>query len=139
VTDYRSKFQKVLAVAIHPGTIDNEALAAFARIRELARQNPALIHPPEPPRARAAQPPVQTTLTSTITGVHPDWLLIFISILSKTGHELDAKYRIDFDFSKVPIAVTTICVGTEAQCDTYGRNITWCVNYINNKMKKPKV
>jgi hypothetical protein len=71
VVDDRSKFQKVLAVAVHPGTIDNEALAAFARIRELARQNPALIHPPEVPRASAAQSPVQTTLTSTITGVQP--------------------------------------------------------------------
>jgi hypothetical protein len=139
VADDRSKFQKVLAVAIHPGTIDNEALAAFARIRELARQNPDLVHPPEPPRVPAVELQVQTTLTSTITGIHPDWLLIFTSILSKTGHELGVKYRIDFDFSKVPIAVTTICVGTEVQCDAYGRNISWCVNYINDKVKKSKL
>jgi hypothetical protein len=88
--DDRHKLNKVLTLAMHPQTIPNEAIAAFHRARDLVKANPMLAHLPR----ASAQPPSPThqpeaTFTSTITSVHPDWILILVEQLSTKAYKLD--------------------------------------------------
>jgi hypothetical protein len=49
----RERLQKIVALAINPGAIEAEAIAALHSARQLVKQNPALAHPsasPTPPR-----------------------------------------------------------------------------------------
>jgi hypothetical protein len=137
MADDRNKLDKVIALAIHPTTVPAEAVAAFNRARQLVKQNPDLAHPPpEPEPAAPAQPAVNAKFTATITNLHPDWILIFVALVSKTGHEAGLKYRIDFDFSQAAVAIKLQCEGDERQCNLFEWNATWCVNYINEQLKK---
>jgi hypothetical protein len=140
MSDGRGRLEKVLALAINPGAVEGEAIAALLRARELVKQNPALAHPPSPAPISSSKPDhPESSFRVRITGVHPDWLLILVSLLSNTGYEVGVKYRIDFDFSETFVAVTTVCNGTEAQCKAYEFNVEWSVNYINDKLKNKTV
>jgi hypothetical protein len=90
MADDRERLTKVLTLAMHPQTIPEEATAAFLRARELVKANPSLAHPPAPPKqpARPPAPPPQATYTSTITSVHPDWVLILVGSLSSQAYKL---------------------------------------------------
>jgi hypothetical protein len=108
MTDGRGRLEKVLALAINPGAVEGEAIAALLRARELVKQNPALAHPPSPAPISSSKPDhPESSFRVRITGVHPDWLLILVSLLSKTGYEVGVKYQIDFDFSETFVAVTS--------------------------------
>ena len=56
----RDRLENVLALAINPGAVEGEALAAFRRARELVKKNASLAHPPSPPRL-LCQPSPQAT------------------------------------------------------------------------------
>jgi len=45
MADDRRRFEKIVALAINPGAVEGEAIAAFRRARELVGQNPSLAHP----------------------------------------------------------------------------------------------
>jgi hypothetical protein len=137
MTKDHEQFAKVLALAINPGAIEGEAVAALRRLRELVKRNPTLAHPPSPP-SPPPRPPSQplSTLNVRVTTVHPDWLLILVSLLSRTAYRLALKYQIDFDFSEIPTAVTLVCEGTDAACTSMSENVTWAVNYINSQLAK---
>src|SRR5260370_33469966 len=102
MADDRARYTKILALAMHPQTIPEEALAAFRRARELAKANPSLAHPPAPPTPPSSQPTTvrYTSFNATITSVHPDWVLILVDLLSQRAYELDLKYKITFDFTQ---------------------------------------
>jgi len=135
----RDRLQKVLSLAINPGAIEGEAVAALHRARELVKQNPSLAHPPVPPASPPFQPPPpQATFKVSITSVHPDWILILVGFLSKTAYELELKHKIEFDFSQTLTAVNVICDGSQTSCASFEKQVEWCIRYINEELKKPK-
>jgi hypothetical protein len=138
MTKDRDQFNKVLTLAINPGSIEGEAVAALRRLRELVAKNPTLAHPTShlPQVARAPPPEPNATLNVRVTGVHPDWLLIGVSLLSRTAFELTLKYRIDFDFSEIPTVLTLVCEGTDQACSAMSDDVTWLINYINKQTSK---
>ena len=139
MADDREKFAKVLALAINPGAIEEEAAAALRRLRELVKRNPTLAHLPIPPAPLDPQPsPSSTTLNVRVTTVHPDWLLILVSLISQSAHFLALRYRIGFDFNEIPTALTLVCEGTDTACTSMSNQVTWCVNYINSQITKSK-
>src|SRR4051794_4363605 len=93
----RERFTKVLTLAIHPETVPGEALAAFNRARELAKENPSLAHPPTPPREQKVTA-LDASYNARITAVHPDWVLILVGLLSNQAYKEDLRYKISFDF-----------------------------------------
>jgi hypothetical protein len=134
----RDRLKKVLALAMHPQTVHQEAIAAFHRARDLVKANPPLAHPPEqqPPAPTRATP--EATFTANITSVHPDWILILVESLSKKAYELDLKSQITFDFSQSLTAVKVACDGSAKACETFESHMNWAINYINEKIKKAK-
>jgi hypothetical protein len=86
MADDRERFTKVITLAMHPTTMDTEALAAFRRARELAKANPSLAHPPSAPAPASAEPPQTESYNARITSVHPDWILILVELLSKRAY-----------------------------------------------------
>jgi hypothetical protein len=135
----RQRFEKVLALAIDPGAIEGEAVAALLRLRELVKQNPSLAHPPEltaPAPKRPSGP--EATFTVKITSVHPDWVLIIAGQLSKNAYELDLKSKIEFDFSSTLTAINIVCDGSKSSCDAFGKEVEWYVDYVNKKLHEPK-
>src|SRR5690242_13364281 len=133
MADERQRFEKVLALAINPGAVEGEAIAAFQRARELVRQNPSLAHPQSPPPS-GPDPSPQATFKVTITEVHPDWILILVGLLSKTAYELNLKQKIEFDFSHSLTAINILCDGAQSACTKFGREVEWAVNYINEQL-----
>jgi hypothetical protein len=138
VADERDKLNKVLALAMHPETIRGEALAAFERARHIVKTNPALAHPPTP-QTPGAPPPTnspQAKYSMTITNVHPDWILVLVHQLSKRAFDLDLKCQIGFDFSQQLTGVKLHWNGPEKACQDLEWSINWCVNYVNQELKK---
>jgi len=136
MTDERERLTKVLALAMHPTTIDAEALAAFKRARKIVEANPSLAHPPEP--KKPPPPPPQTTYTTTITHVHPDWVLVLVGNLSLKAYELDLKSKITFDFMQQPVAVNVVCDGLEEACLEFQQHVQWFIGHLNRKIAKSK-
>jgi hypothetical protein len=128
MTKDRDQFNKVLTLAINPGAIEGEAVAALMRLRELVAKNPELAHPHSPVPVAPAPPPATATLNVRVTGVHPDWLLIAVSLLSRTAFELALKYRIDFDFAHIPTVLTVVCEGTDEACSAMSKDVTWVID-----------
>src|ERR1700756_3263470 len=52
----RERLSKVLAIAINPGSYEQEAVAALRRARELVKLDPTLAHPPPAPPEPAQLP-----------------------------------------------------------------------------------
>jgi hypothetical protein len=136
MTDDRERLTKVLAIAIHPTTVPQEALAAFNRARKIVEANPALAHPPQP--QKPTPPPPLTTYKSTITHVHPDWILILVGSLSQKAYELDLKSQITFDFSQPLTAVDVTCDGSKEACAGFEKHVHWAIGYINEKIAEAK-
>jgi hypothetical protein len=130
----RERFDKVWALAVNPGAIEGEALAAFRKMRELVKENPALGHP-APQTAPAPKPP-QATLKARITRVHSEWVLILIGQLSKRAYELDLRNKITFDFSAAQTAIELVCEGSADACNEFERHVDWCIDYINRKLSE---
>jgi hypothetical protein len=138
VSNDRDRFEKVLALAINPGAVEGEAIAALHRARQLVKQNPSLAHPPQQPPAPVQQPSLQATFKVKITSVHPDWILILVGLLSKRAYELELRSKIEFDFGERLTAIYVVCDGSQASCTVFEKHIEWCVNYINQQLKREK-
>lgn len=135
VSSDKARFEKVWALAVDPGAFEGEALAAFKKMRELVKTNPALAHlataqpaPASPPRKPEA------TYTARITHVHPDWILILIDLFSTRAYELGLRNKITFDFTGAQTAVKVVCEGPAISCDLFEKHVDWCINYINKKL-----
>jgi hypothetical protein len=130
----RERLTKVLALAMHPQTVPQEALAAFRRARDLIKANPDLAHPPQ--SQKPAPPPPQTTYETTITQVHPDWILVLVGNLSLKAYELDLKSKITFDFMQQPVAVNVVCDGLDEACLEFQKHVQWFIDYVNRKIRE---
>jgi hypothetical protein len=133
----RDRLDKVLALAINPGAVEGEAIAALHRARQLVKQNPSLAHPPSQTPSTVHQPSPEATFKVKITSVHPDWVLILAGLLSKRAYELDLRSKIEFDFSQPLTTVDVVCDGSKTSCAAFEKHVDWCVNYINQKLKNP--
>jgi hypothetical protein len=134
MSDERERFTKVLALAMHPETIPGEALAAFHRARELVKSNPKLTGPPVPPTAATRKSAPEASYSARISSVHPDWVLIVVSLLSERAYKLDLKCKITFDFSGPLTAIELVWSGSKQACDGQQRTVEWVVNYVNKKV-----
>jgi hypothetical protein len=136
----RERLEKVLAIAINPGAIEYEAIAALKRARDLVKQNPSLAHPPasSAPPLQQHTPQGHAAFRTRITTVHPNWLLILVELLSKRAYDLELKYQISFDFKKLPTAVHVVYEGSRGACHAFDNTVEWAVDYINQQLTKPK-
>jgi hypothetical protein len=135
----RDRLTKVLALAMHPQTVPNEAMAAFRRARDLVKANPSLAHPPSPPPPKSpATPAPEATFSANITSVHPDWILILVGSLSQRAYKLDLKHKIGFDFTQTLTSVQLVCEGTQDACNSIEKHMHWIIGYINDKLAVKK-
>jgi hypothetical protein len=140
MSNERERLEKVLAIAINPGAIEHEAIAALKRARDLVKQNPSLAHPPAPSASPRQQhtPESHVTFRTRIKTVHPDWLLILVELLSKRAYDLELKYQISFDFKELPTAVHIVYEGARNTCHAFDKTVEWAVHYINQQLTKRK-
>jgi hypothetical protein len=77
----RARFNKVLAVAVNPGSYEQEAIAALRKARDLVKTDPTLAHPPPPALASVIKGTLsdQSSLESKVTNITRFWLPIFLS------------------------------------------------------------
>ena len=134
----RDRLEKVLALAINPGAVEGEAVAALHRARQLVKQNPSLAHPPQQQiPSPIHQPASQATFKVKITSVHPDWILILVGLLSKQAYVLELRSKIEFDFSQALTTIDVVCDGPQTSCRAFEKHVEWCVDYINQQLKNP--
>src|SRR5580704_976109 len=110
----RDRFNKVLAVAINPGSYEQEAIAALRKARDFAKNDPSLAHPPPPPPTPVMKgaPPDEASLQSKVTNITRFWLPIFLSNLSEQAYGLGLKSKLSCDFSVSPTTVNIRCDGS---------------------------
>jgi hypothetical protein len=77
----RDRFNKVLAVAINPGSYEQEAIAALRKARDLVKTDPSLAHlpPPPPTPVMKGAHADESSLQSKVTNITRFWLPIFLS------------------------------------------------------------
>ena len=111
----RDRFNKVLAVAINPGSYEQEAIAALRKARDFVKTDPSLAHPPPPPPTPVMKgaPPDEASLQSKVTNITRFWLPIFLSNLSEQAYGLGLKSKLSCDFSVTPTTVNIRCDGVE--------------------------
>jgi hypothetical protein len=137
--DDRERFDKVWTLAVNPGALEGEALAAFAKMRALVKANPFLAHPPK--SSQSTPPPAyqpQATYAARITNVHPHWTLILVELLSKRAFELGLRAQITFDFSETLTAVKIHCEGSRLSSSEFEQHVDWCIRYINSKLEEER-
>jgi hypothetical protein len=122
------RFHKVLALAINPAAHDGEAQAAFARLRDMAKQNPDLRTPPPP----VASNPPEHTEQWRLTKISSYWLPIILDNLSGQAYDVGLRSKLACDFGEVPAALDITCTGPKAACDKFGQALTVLVDFINS-------
>ena len=124
----RDRLEKVLALAINPGAVEGEAVAALHRARQLVKQNPSLAHPPQQTPLPVHQPAPEATFKVKITSVHPDWIFVLVGLLSKQAYELELRSKIEFDFSQTLTTIDVVCDGPQTSCTAFEKHVEWCVD-----------
>jgi hypothetical protein len=134
----RDRFNKVLAVAINPGSYEEEAIAALRRARDFVKTDPSLAHPPPPPPTPAMKGvrPDEASLQSKVTNITRFWLPIFLSNLSEQAYGLGLKSKLSCDFSVTPTTVNIRCDGSKKGCQAFEAHLTWLIEHINSQSKK---
>jgi len=120
------RFHKVLALAINPAAHDGEALSAFARLREMVKQNPDLRTPPP-----VSPQPAEHTEQWRLTKISAYWLPIVLDNLSGQAYDGGLRSKLSCDFGEFPAALDIICTGTKTACDTFGQALAVLVDFIN--------
>jgi hypothetical protein len=129
----RERLSKVLAIAINPGSYEQEAVAALRRARELVKLDPTLAHPPPAPPEPAQLPSAgEHSVETKVVSIPPFWLTIFLTRASEQAYKLGLKSRILCDFSAVPVAVDVRCDGAKEACDAFLAHLDWLIEYINS-------
>jgi hypothetical protein len=62
----RDRFNKVLAVAINPGSYEQEAIAALRKARDFVKTDPSLAHSPPLPPVMKGAPLDESSLQSKV-------------------------------------------------------------------------
>jgi hypothetical protein len=134
----RDRFNKVLAVAINPGSYEQEAIAALRKARDLVKTDPSLAHPPPPPPIPVMKGvrPDEASLQSKVTNITRFWLPIFLSNLSEQAYGLGLKSKLSCDFSVVPTTVNIRCDGSKKGCEAFEAHLNWLIEHINSQSKK---
>jgi hypothetical protein len=132
----RDRFNKVLAVAINPGSYEQEAIAALRKARDLVKTDPSLAHPPTPTPVMKGVPPDESSLQSKVTNITRFWLPIFLSNLSEQAYGLGLKSKLSCDFSVTPTTVNIRCDGSKKGCDAFQAHLNWLIRHINSQSKK---
>jgi hypothetical protein len=137
----RDRFNKVLAVAINPGSYEQEAIAALQKARDFVKTDPSLAHPPTPSPTHVMKgaPPDESSLQSKVTNITRFWLPIFLSNLSEQAYGLGLKSKLSCDFSVTPTTVNIRCDGSKKGCEAFQAHLNWLIGHINSQSKKPGV
>ena len=109
MADHRDRFHKVLAIAINPGALEGEAMAALRKAREIVRKDPSLAHPAPAPA------PASPTHTSNIkvTNIPHLWVGVLLSGASEEAYDLGLRIRMSCDFTQQLTVVNIKCDGPE--------------------------
>ena len=131
----RTRFEKIIAIAMDPGAFEDEAIAALRKARELIRQDPGLKEPEiRPPKVE----PPEASFKSRITNVQNDWLTILMSNLSQEAYGLGLKSKIVCDYSERLTTVEVRCDGSADACKKFQGHVDWLIQYINKKVAEKK-
>ncbi len=131
----RTRFEKIIAIAMDPGAFEDEAIAALRKARELIRQDPGLKEPEiRPPKVE----PAEASFKSRITNVQNDWLTILMSNLSQEAYGLGLKSKIVCDYSERLTTVEVRCDGSADACKKFQGHVDWLIQYINKKVAEKK-
>jgi len=131
----RTRFEKIIAIAMDPGAFEDEAIAALRKARELIRQYPGLKEPEiRPPKVE----PPEASFKSRITNVQNDWLTILMSNLSQEAYGLGLKSKIVCDHSERLTTVEVRCDGSADACKKFQGHVDWLIQYINKKVAEKK-
>jgi hypothetical protein len=128
------RLDKVLAVAINPGTYEQEAVAALRRARQLVKRDPALafdlpsLNYPLPWR----DPADEASFEVEISGVSEFWLPIVLNILSEQAYVLELKSKFMCDFA-TPTMVRVKCDGRRTACEAFKEHLDSLVEYIHSR------
>jgi hypothetical protein len=133
----RERFDKVLAIAINPGSYEEEAISAPRKARELVKNDRSLAHLPPAPVAKSA-PADQGSLEVKITHISPFWLNILLSNLSQEAYGLGLKSKLTCDFHETPTAVNVRCDGAKNACATFQAHLDWLIDYIDSQPPKTR-
>ena len=133
----RDRFNKVLAVAINPGSYEQEAIAALRKARDFVKTDPSLAHPPSPPQTPVIKrvPSDEASLQSKVTNITRFWLPIFLSNLSAQAYGLGLKSKLSYDFSVVPNTVNIRCDDSKRGCEVFEAHLNWLIAHINSQSK----
>lgn len=128
------RLDKVLAVAINPGTYEQEAVAALRRARQLVKRDPALafdipsLNYPLP----WLDPPDEVSFEGEISGVSEFWLPIVLNTLSEQAYTLGLKSKFICDLA-TPTAVRVKCDGRDTACEAFKEHLDSLVEYIHSR------
>lgn len=133
------RFHKILALAVNPAAKDGEAQAAFAKLRDLVKQNPAVTAPPPPPPMPepVAVKEEETSTEWRLTNLPPFWLPITASNLSEQAFALGLRSKIVYDFKVVPTAIDILCVGSPKACESFNVYLKFLIDYTNTQPANP--
>jgi Protein of unknown function (DUF2786) len=134
----RDRLDKVLAVAINPGSYEQEAIAALRKARDLVKTDPSLAHPPSPPPTPVIKraPSEEASLQSKVTNITRFWLPIFLSNFSEQAYGLGLKSKLSCDFSAVPTTVNIRCDVSKRGCEAFEAHLNWLIAHINPQSRK---
>jgi hypothetical protein len=137
----RDRFNKVLAVAINPGSYEQEAIAALQKAKDFVKTNPSLAHPPTPSPTPVMKGTSldESSLQSKVTNITRFWLPIFLSNLSEQAYGLGLKSKLSCDFSVTPTTVNIRCDGSKRGCEAFQAHLNWLIAHINSQSKNPGV
>jgi hypothetical protein len=134
----RHRFNKVLAVAINPGSYSQEAIAALRKARDFVKTDPSSAHLPSPPPTPVIKraPLDEASLQSKVTNITRFWLPIFLFNLSEQTYGLSLKSKLSCDFSVTPTTVNIRCDGSAKGCEAFEAHFNWLIEHINTQSTK---
>src|SRR5260370_42046319 len=131
----RTRFEKIIAIAMDPGAFEDEAIAALRKARELIRQDPGLKEPEiRPPKVE----PAEASFKSRITNVQNDWLTILMSNLSQEAYGLGLKSKIVCDYAERLTTVEVRCDGSADASNKFQGPLDSPIHYTNKQYAENK-
>jgi len=136
MSDDRDRFDKIIALAVNPGTYEQEAIAALRKARELVKQNRSLAHPLPPLRPTPSpEPPPDYYFELTLANIPPFWLQTVADKLSCEANCLGLKNKIEYDFCSAQTALDIRVDGPKIACDFFRLRVDWLVDYVNSQLR----
>jgi hypothetical protein len=128
------RLDKVLAVAINPGTYEQEAVVALRKARQLVQKDPALAF--DPPSLSYSllwlDPADEASFEVEISGVYEFWLPIVLNTLSEQSYILRLNTKFICDFA-TPTTLRIKCDGRDTACEAFKEHLDSLVGYIHSR------